>query len=625
MSKIKQKTVEQQFRKLSEIEHVLKRPGRYLGAIEVSPEYTYLIENDQVVWREVNYSPAFLKLFDEIISNSADFSKTPEGKHVNKIDVTIDQSTGIISVRDNGGIPVVKHKEYDQYIPDLIFGELRTGTNFDDEDDSVSTGQNGEGGKICNIYSTEFIVDTSDGKKQFYCKYFNNMNDNDGIKISKSSSKHTQITYRPDYTRLGMELDADHLTMLIRRSYEIAAINPHLTVSVNGIALKIKSFKDFTSLFSENKIDFGNNRFQASVFHSGHGFKQIGFVNSTNVSQGGTHVDALMSQIVTSVRDYVKKKTKQDVKPSDIKNHFFLISNSTINNPRYDSQTKELLITPVKDYGMSIEIDDKTLQKIIKSDIVEEIILWAENKAALDELAALRKKNKNLDKSGKSLRDIEKYEPATSKNRSKCSLFIAEGLSAGSVLQSARNPEFHGIYPLKGKPLNVRGMKVKDLIANKELEDLMKIIGLQFGKDHFISDLRYNELIICTDADLDGHHISALLYNLFNELWPSLLKQGFIFKLQTPIVRVTQSKKEIDFMNLTKFHEWEKKQTKPYSTSYLKGLGSNDTKYFKEYMYKSEYKIPVIVKNEEDIEALDIAFDKSKADIRKKFIYGDIQ
>ena len=615
------KKVEQIYRKLSEIEHVLKRSGRYLGAIAVAPLYTHLVENNKIVWREVNYSPAFVKLFDEIISNSADFSKREEGKKLNRIDVDINRATGLISVTDNGGIPVVKHAEYKQYIPDMIFGELRSGSNFDDDEESTGTGQNGEGSTLTNIFSKEFTVDTADGKNRFLCTYHDNMSHKDIPSVTKTTKSYTKISYIPDYTRLNITLDDDHYAMLVRRTYEIAATNTHLKVYLNGTLLHFKSFNDYVKLFSDNKIDFGNPRMQVSIFHSKNGFQQIGFVNSTNVSQGGTHIEYIMNQIISGIRAHVKKKTKQDVKPSDIRNHFFLMVNATINNPRYNSQTKEKLETLSKDYGTILEIDPKTLQKIIKSDIVEEIIAWAERKQQLEDMAALKEKNKDLTKS--SLRDITKYETATSKNRNKCVLFVAEGDSAAKALQSARNPEIHGIYPLKGKPINARDKKLAELIENKELNELMRILGLQFGKDPYIYELRYSQLIISTDQDLDGIHLCGLMINNFVELWPNLVKQGFLVKLETPIVRATQGKNEIDFMSLEEFYTWEKKQTKSYSSHYLKGLGSNDTKYFKEYMFNDKYLTPIKFNGESDTTALDIAFDKTKADARKEYIYGE--
>jgi DNA topoisomerase-2 len=615
------KTVEQIYRKLSEQEHVLKRAARYLGAIKVSTKQTFVIEDGAVVWRDVNYSPAFLKIFDEIISNSADFSKRDEGKHLNTIKVEIDRDSGLISVYDNGGIPVVKHAEYDQYIPDMIFGELRSGSNFDDEEDSVSTGQNGEGSTLTNIFSKQFTVDTADGKNRFLCTYHDNMSHKDKPTVTKIKQNYTKISYIPDYERLGVTLDDDHYAMLVRRTYEIAATNTHLKVYLNGTLINFKSFKDFAKLFSENRIDFGHDRFQVSVFHSQDGFQQIGFINSTNVMQGGTHVDYVMDQLVKGIREHVKKKTKQDVKPSDIRNHFFLMINATLNNPRYDSQTKMNLQSSPSEWGTKITVDEKTIKALIKSDIVAGIIAWAEHKQALELAAAQREKNKEV-KNKNSLRDIEKYETATSKIRNRCWLFIAEGDSAAKALQSARDPDIHGVYPLKGKPVNVREKKVRDLLEVKELVALMKIIGLEFGRTPMLSELRYNRLILATDQDLDGFHLCGLIINMFEQLWPELIKKGFLYKLETPIVRVTQGKNEFEFMSVQEFEAWKLKQTKPFSSQYLKGLGTNDTKYFKKYMFDEKYLIPITLEDAEDHRALQIAFDKNLSDERKEYIYG---
>lgn len=152
------------YSKLSEIEHVLHRPGRYIGSINQETAEKWYIDGDQVLTKSFQFVPAFHKLFDEIISNSADHARTPEGKNLNKVEVTVDSTT--ISVMDNGGIPVVIHPEYNQYIPEMIFGELRSGSNFADDADSLSTGQNGEGASLTNIFSKLFIVETAlDGKK----------------------------------------------------------------------------------------------------------------------------------------------------------------------------------------------------------------------------------------------------------------------------------------------------------------------------------------------------------------------------------------------------------------------------------------------------------------------------
>lgn len=617
------KNIEQIYRKLNEQEHVLKRPNRYLGTIIVSPYSTYVIKNDALEWVDTAYSPAFLKIFDEIITNSADFSKTADGKHLNKIDVIIDRATGEISVMDNGGIPVVKHSEYDQYIPDMIFGEMRSGSNFDDTEESTGAGQNGEGSTLTNIFSTKFTVDTSDGKHRFLCSYHDNMTHKDVPSISVSKKKYTKITYLPDYSRFKITLDNAHIEMLERRVYEIAACNPRIRVTLNGKPLKIKSFKTFCDLFSTDRIDFGIPAFECSVFPSSGGFQHVSFINSTNVIQGGTHIDYVMNQIIDGIREHIKKKTKQDVKPSDIKKHFFLMVNASLNNPRYDSQIKERLVTVPKEYGVSFEIDKKAISAILKSSIVADIIEWANNKKLLEEAKNLKDKNKELDKT-KSLKHLTKYEQAASKNRSKCTLFIAEGDSAAKALQSARDPEFHGIFPLKGKPVNVREKPLSELLENKELVALMQIIGLQFGVDPKLSDLRYGKIIISPDQDHDGAHICGLSVNMFDYLWPKLFKSGLFYKLNTPIVRATQNKQEHEFFTLVEFEKWKEKQTKPFSATYLKGLGSNDTKYFKNYMFEKKYHIQITHETDEDAKALKLAFDKTMAADRKTYIYGTI-
>lgn len=612
------------FKKLDEIEHVLLRPGRYLGSTSPHETVTYLINNGKIEYRAVKYNPAFVKMFDEVISNSVDFSKKPEGKHLNKIEVTINQLTGEISVWDNGGIPVVVHPEYDQYIPDFIFGELRSGTNFDDDEESISTGQNGEGSSLVNIFSKRFMVETADGKKKFTRIYSNNNRDRSTIKIETTKLKFTKISYIPDYERLKVELDKDHYDKLVRRVWEIAACAPHIEIKLNGYYVNCKSFEDFIKMFSKEYVYIDLGKWKLGFAHSkDDGFKHISFVNTTNTYNGGTHIDYIMNMVVDKIRDHIEKKTKQKVKPSDIKNHFMMFVDATINNPRYDSQTKENLITEVRDYGSVLVLPEKFINKIINSSIVKEIIEWAENKKKLEELLAL--KNKQKDNQKASLKHIIKYEPATEKvDRKNCTLFICEGDSALNPLMSARDPKKHGLFPLKGKPLNVRDVKIADLLKNDELFNLIKILGLEIGVKAKIEDLRYGRLVVAPDQDYDGHHIFGLCLNLFQTLWPELLTQKFIHKLETPLIKVDMGKTSYEFFEKAEFDAWALKQTKSFKSKYLKGLGGNSTESFKRFMFEEKYMTPYTIQSEQDILALDIAFDKGDgaADRRKQWLYG---
>lgn len=158
------------YKKLDHISHILKRPDTYIGSIFPLETSTFIVSLDgEVSWSNLTYSPALLKIFDEVIQNCYDHSKRPEGKHINKIDVTINQITGEITVTDNGGIPVAKHPDLGQYIPDMIFGELMSGENYNEDEgqEREGAGTNGLGSKLTNIYSTQFKVETADGKNRY--------------------------------------------------------------------------------------------------------------------------------------------------------------------------------------------------------------------------------------------------------------------------------------------------------------------------------------------------------------------------------------------------------------------------------------------------------------------------
>jgi DNA topoisomerase-2 len=187
-----------------------------------------------------------------------------------------------------------------------------------------------------------------------------------------------------------------------------------------------------------------------------------------------------MNRVVGAIREHIRKKTKQDIKPNDIKQHFMLILDCIINNPRYSSQTKDTLLTEPSQYGSTFELTDKTIRKIIKSEIVEEIIEWAQRKKELEDLRAVKKLEKELDKS--SLRKIEKYNGATSKDRSKCSIIFAEGDSACAPLSAVIDKEYFGTYSLGGKPRNVRDVDIKTLMASEKFTNIINVIGLRIGE-----------------------------------------------------------------------------------------------------------------------------------------------
>jgi DNA topoisomerase-2 len=493
--------IEQKFKKLTDLEHVLLRPGRYIGSINPHTSDSYVLEDSKFKKKELTWNPAFIKIFDEIISNSVDFSKTAEGSHLNTIKVNVDRDTGTISVEDNGGIVVAIHKEHQQYIPEMIF-ELKSGSNFDDDSDDFLTGQNGEGSALTNIFSNQFIVNTADGKLEFTQTHSNNSKDKTEPVVKKSTKKFTKITYDTDFVRFGMNgIDSDNYNKLVKRVYDVAACNSKLKIYLNEERIEIKSFEDYIKLYTDDYIFEQNENWQIGVSKSDGSFSHVSFVNNTETYIGGNHVGYISDQIVNKLRTYITKKHKIDIKPSEIKNHINLFINCNIVRPRYSSQTKEDLINEPKTFGTSFVVSDKFIKKIIESSIVQSILDWAEAKENALKNAELRKLNKSVDKLNPAR--VDKFEDANEKkDRSKCILFLTEGNSASSAIMSARDPELHGVFSLKGKPLNVTDIDAKKLMENTEFKSILTIMGLKLGEQVTpMSPLRFGKMCFLTDAD----------------------------------------------------------------------------------------------------------------------------
>lgn len=615
--------VTKQYRKLGEVEHVLQRSGIYLGSIINTTANTWNVtDQSKMVERELTWNPGLLKMFDEIISNSVD-AHIKEGK-VTKIDVTLYPMTGEIVVQDDGGIPVLIHPEFDTYIPAMIFGELRTGSNFND-DERQGAGMNGLGAKLTSIFSKEFIVDTCDGKKRFIQTFKDNLSFKSDPIIKTSNVPGTKIQFTPDYYRLKCELDDDNIAKITRRVYDIAGCNPKIKVTLNGKEIKFKSFQNYVELFVESPIGEVQPKWEVYVAPSvDSAFKQVSFVNGIDVFNGGTHVEYVAGQIVNKIREFIKKKHKVDVKPANIRQHMFLFLNCSINAPAFNSQTKEFMTSEIKNFGSTYSPSDKFIKKVLESDVVQKVLDWVEGEKRREELAELRKLNKTMQNTN-TLKKILKFEDANSNDRSKCTLFLTEGDSACKTILGARNPEFHGAFPLKGKPLNVRDVEVKKLVANVEFTHITTILGLQVGvKVTKPSDLRFSVICILSDQDADGMHIRGLLINMFNEFWPEIIEMGMLRIMSTPLIIATLKGKKFEFFQKQEYIDWSEKNPGNVKR-YYKGLGGFITKDFKVFLDTPEkYMVKLTIEDASDIKALDMAFSKDKgmSDLRKDWLAG---
>lgn len=557
---------------LDERSHVLMKPGMYVGSIVCEKQKKYIYEDNKFEEQEIDINPAFIKIFDEILSNSIDESK--RNPKLNNIKVKFDKYTGEISIFDNGGIPVEFFNKTKKYIPEVIFSTFRSGSNFNDNDNRVVAGTNGFGAVLTNVFSSKFIIETCDGKKLFKQEFLNNMNKIGKPKISNSSKKYTKITYIPDFIRFGMKnLDDSSIKMIEKHVYDAAACNSNVKISLNEKILPFKSFNNYCKLYIHNDVDFffeKNDMWEVGIAPSKNGFQQISFVNSVETYDGGRHVDMIVNQIIEYMRDKISKKYKYDLKPSEIKNHLFLFINCTIINPAFSSQTKEKLITEPKNFGSTFTFSEKCLKDIYKSEIVNNIVDWIEEKKNVDEKSAIREANKKLERV-----KINKLVDAKGKKREKCIFFIAEGDSPLSAFRKFRNPEIHGALPIRGKIKNVYDINYSKALENDEIKAIFSSLGLRVGTKP--DNMRYGEIAIMADSDVDGDDITALLLNIFYKFFPQLIDEKRIFRIQTPILAATSKNKTEEFYTQAEYDKWcEKHDSQKYEITYYKGLAALD-------------------------------------------------
>jgi DNA topoisomerase-2 len=449
-------------------------------------------------------------------------------------------------------------------------------------------------------------------------------------KISEGNGKgFTKITYTPDYAHIETQLDDDNYAKLVKRVYDIAGCNPKLKIYFNGDRIKINSFKDYIALYTP-KFEFDENEnWSIGVAATDDGFSHVSFVNTTHTIQGGTHLYYVWYQIATKLREYIQKKHKIDVKQTEIQSYMQVFINATIVRPRYDSQTKETLMTEVKDYKTSWECSDKFIKRIIDCGIVDRVLIWAEAKAKADELKRLRDLSKDIDKGNP--RRVEKFSDAMEDtDRHLCELYLTEGDSARKSIHEARgkNP-YIGSFALKGKPLNVMDCDLAKVIGDKknnddgnnEIKNILKITGLKIGVPvKSVKDLRFGKIVILSDQDLDGFHVSSLLINFFAYFWPELFEMGIIYRMATPLVIATVKGKETEFWTDEDYDEWSKTAPKHEATRF-KGLGKFKTPRFKKILENRENYLVRIGKLEAvDFAGINLAFKGSMADDRKEWL-----
>jgi len=639
--------LKKKYQKKSDKQHVLDNPDTYIGSIENINNISYIFDENNIYQKSIEYIPGLYKLFDEAIVNSRDhvvrmnnFEEFNDNglKNYNVTNINISIQDDIISVYNDGnGIDICLHPEYNIYIPELIFANLRTSTNYDKDEKKIVGGKNGFGIKLVFIWSTWAKIETVDHTRELkYVQEFeNNLDIIKKPKITKCKNKpYTKISFKPDYKRLKIDkLSDDFKNLLLRRIYDIAGItSSNVKVKYNDEVINIKNFNNYVDLYIGNKeqqvriYESPNERWEYSIcLAPNHEFTQISFVNGIHTNKGGKHVEYIINQIIKKITTYIKTKKHIDVKPSSIKEQLMIFLNCIIENPAFDSQTKDYLNTNVSNFGSSCEVSDKFIDKLIKLGVVT-------TACNLNDIKDNKAAKKTDGTKCRTIRNIPKLVDANlagSIKGNQCILILCEGDSAKSGIISGLSREdrnYIGVYPMKGKMLNTRGETITKINENREITEIKQILGLEHGKKYdkelVKSKLRYGKLVFMTDQDLDGSHIKGLGINMIDSEWRSLIEiPEFIGYMNTPILKATKGKNIIEFYNNGEFDKWKKNNDiKQYSIKYYKGLGTSTSKEFKEYFEKKN--LVYFNNSEKCFDSIDMVFNKKRSNDRKSWLYN---
>ena len=638
--------IEKTYQKKTQLEHILLRPDTYIGTTEKITEKMWVIDekSGKMVNKEITYVPGLYKIFDEILVNAVDNITRDLRMDTIKVNITPKR----ITIFNNGkGIPIKIHNTYNIYVPELIFGHLLTSSNYNDNEKKITGGRNGFGAKLTNVFSKLFIVETADKKvkKKFRIEYSDNMTKHKEAEIEKyEGDDFTRVTFEPDFKKFKMsELDNDIISLLKKRVYDVAGTSPsRIKVYLNEKKINISNFEEYVDLYLKNKyfdeetkveypkIEVNSTERWEVIFSMTDGtFQQVSFVNGICTSKGGTHVNYIVDQIIERIADTIKKKAKEiKLNNNQIKQNIWIFLNCKIENPSFDSQTKETLTSKVSNFGSECVIKEKYMKEILKSNIVTNIIEYGKAKAKVKLHKALTSSTK---KSARLL-GIEKLEDANlagTKDFQKCTLILTEGDSAKSLAMAGIEVvgrDYYGCFPLRGKVLNVRGAKDSQIIKNEEIQNVIKILGLKMGMDYSqeLKGMRYGHLLIMTDQDYDGSHIKGLIINFIHFFWPSLIRRGdFLQEFITPIVKATKDgKNPLKFFTMKEYSDWfNNNNHSGYKIKYYKGLGTSTSKEAKEYFSEiNKLRLNFKYINNEDDKSIELGFSKEETEARKNWL-----
>ena len=629
-----EKTQQNKFEVLTGRDQILKKPTMWIGAIDPTEKEMFVIDDDHVEYKSITYIPAFRKIFDEILDNALD-ALIEHCNSSGSIKVKIDDEK--ISVEDDGpGIPVVKKqlteselkslpKEEaeqlkDSYIPFIAWTRLFSGTNFQESDEKMNIGSHGVGSKAAAIFSTKFVGTTDDGKKKCIVKALDNLGKTSCKVEDSSGTSGTLVEFWPDLKRFNLsKIDTVYQDLAYQRLLCLAMTFPNMKFSFNGKRIYLND-KKFLKMFSEN-IEFAtfDKGFVGIYPNPYDDFKFLTYVDGMYMARGGNHVEYIINQIVNPIRDKLVKKYKT-IKPADIRNKFTLVCfMREFPNPKFDSQTKDTLSNSQSEITSYLngKIDfEKFAKDILKNDaLIDPIVETFKIKEELKARQELKKVKKIKVKSDKYMSPIgeQKY------------LALVEGNSAASGLQATIGRENMGYFACRGLPINAYSQSIQKIVQNEEFKTIMSILDLDVSSKDTNKQISFEKILIATDADIDGSHLTSMFLGWFKRFAENLFDEGKICRLNIPLVLLVDKNEHVieHFFNLADFNNWEKQNTNhKYHVEYWKGLGSISKKLLNQLLvkYGLEYFIETYRMDESGKIYLDHWLNDKTSDKRKEYL-----
>jgi len=589
----------------------------YLGSRDVTTETIVNYSGKKLELQEVQYVPALLTSFRELLDNAMD--EVVGHKNGNTIRVNFDPETLTMAVQDNGaGIPINQIE--------MVFSKLRAGSNFDQRQQVVGT--NGVGASAVNYVSSNFKVDVW-ANGVHYTQEFEEDNINNEELVTKrpkkgvsSRKRGTRVQFTPSKSVFPNMVLPESL--IKARIYELAFIYPKVKFYYNNQIIKkpdlFKGHEVISIDVDVKEHNFHNTFYIVPNFHEGNEEHMHAVVNGICAYTGGEHVKAFRTKFFSSLLSNISREAKRKkVEPnrSDVAAGMLVFAVTHMDAPNFNSQSKHYLINADAAKWINKGLDEKVFASIKRKhpEWVESIIERAMRRSHAKDIKDAQKISKKAVNT-----NVAKLVDANGRDRSKCVLIIGEGDSAVNLIVGERDSNIHGILPLRGKIMNVNDVTPAQALKSQALADIMSALGLEYGKPAKRHALRYGKIYIATDEDQDGYHILCLVVNFLMKYWPELFadsKNPLVNKIMTPFI-IMKKGNQRKYVYQPDYKTFEPSKYKGWEITRAKGLGTLGSAEWNDILQG-----PQLIPFWDDgtlKAALDLMFNPDRADDRKQWL-----